>query len=508
MQKLVVVSNRLPIIIQERKDHSWDVEPSAGGLVQALRPILERSGGTWIGWPGIFGRAEELRRPLGRLNAELPYELVPVELHEADIEGYYSGFANSVLWPLFHGFPDRCDFRPEFWACYQRANERFADAVSATLGRDDLLWVHDYHLVHTGERVRQRGHRNTAGFFLHIPFPELRNFLKLPWRGDLLRSLLAYDLVGFQAVRDQRSFLECVELLMPEVTVSHEGALATIDANGQKVRAGVFPIGMDFQDFDQRAALPAVERRVSMLREEMNARDVILGIDRLDYSKGLVERLLAFEKALERHPDLRERVVMLQLVVPSRESVPEYRAIKEEIERVIGRISGRFGTTSWTPIRYLYNTVDKVELSALYRLAKVALITPLCDGMNLVAKEFCASRVDEQGVLILSETAGAAAQLACGALLVNPYDIVETADAIYQAVTMESAEAARRMRVLREQVRAQDVFWWANTFLRALRAPMAAAGMEQKDYLPTIALRPGSVALRNGDRLDVPALLR
>lgn len=490
MQKLVVVSNRLPVVVQENVNGSWVVEPSSGGLVQALRPVLERCSGTWVGWPGIAGREDELRAPLARLNAQSKYDLMAVELPKEDIDGYYSGFANSVLWPLFHGFPHRCDFRPAFWESYQRANQRFASAALATITDDDLLWVHDYHLIHTGTYLRARGYRHTIGFFLHIPFPELRDFVKLPWRADLLRALLAYDLVGFQAVRDQRSFLECVERLMPEVSVTYEGSLACIHANDHVVRVGVFPIGTDFEDFAERAASVEVEQRVSTLRQELGPRDVLLGIDRLDYSKGLVERLLAFEMALERYPSLRERVVLFQLVVPSRETVPEYRSIKDEIECLIGRISGRFATTRWTPIRYLYNTVDRIELAALYRLAKAALVTPLCDGMNLVAKEFCASRVDEQGVLILSENAGAAAQLANGAILVNPYSIMETADAIYQAVTMDASEAAQRMHELRKQVRSTDVFWWAETFLRALHTPRFAAHIEPKDYLPTIALDP------------------
>jgi trehalose 6-phosphate synthase len=488
MQKVVVVSNRLPIVLKEGPDGSWTVGASSGGLVQALRPILERGGGTWIGWPGLAGREDELRCPLSRLNAGSPYNLVPVELPVEDIEGYYSGFANSVLWPLFHGMPNYCEFRPAFWESYLRANQRFADTVMAELTGDELVWVHDYHLIHLGANLRARGHADTVGFFLHIPFPELRNFMRLPWRADLLRALLAYDLVGFQAVRDQRSFLECVERLMPEVTVHHDRAMATVHANGHVVRVGVFPIGMDFDGFAARAESREVDERVETLRRDLAQRQVILGIDRLDYTKGLVERLLAFEVALERYPSLRERVMLLQLLVPSRESVPEYRAIKEEIERLIGRISGRFATTRWTPIRYLYNTVDQTELVALYRLATAALITPLCDGMNLVAKEFCASRVDDQGVLILSENAGAAAQLASGAIVVNPYNLEETAAAIHRAVNMNRSEARKRMRELRAQIKATDVFWWADTFLHTLRTPKFKGDFEPRDYLPTIEL--------------------
>jgi trehalose 6-phosphate synthase/phosphatase len=245
---------------------------------------------------------------------------------------------------------------------------------------------------------------------------------------------------------------------------------------------------MDFDGFAERAESREVDERVETLRRELGQRQVILGIDRLDYTKGLVERLHAFEMALERYPSLRERVMLLQLLVPSRENVPEYRAIKDEIERLIGRISGRFATTRWTPIRYLYNTVDQTELVALYRLAAAALITPLCDGMNLVAKEFCASRVDEQGVLILSENAGAAAQLASGALVVNPYNQEETAVAIHRAVNMNRSEARKRMRELRTQIKATDVFWWADTFVHALRTPRFEGGVEPRDYLPTIEL--------------------
>ncbi len=490
MQRLVVVSNRLPVSIESTSDIDVTAKPSAGGLVTAMRPVLERAGGIWVGWPGVEADEQALRVALQSCTDGQPYGLEPVILPQGLIEDYYGGFANSVLWPLFHGFPDRCDFQPRYWDAYVEANRQFADATDAQLSTDEAAWVHDYHLVLLGEELRKRGRSETLGFFLHIPFPQLGNFLKLPWRAELLTAFLAYDVVGFQTQRDRRNFLDCVERLVPGVSVERAHGEATIEVGGRSVRVGIFPIGIDTRSWSEIAAEPSVAARAETLAKELRGRKVLLGVDRLDYSKGLVERLRAFECLLETHPELREQVVLLQLVVPSREGVPEYQAIKSEIEGLVGRISGRFATPRWSPIHYLYNRVSPAELCSLYRLAQVAVVTPLCDGMNLVAKEFCCARLDEGGVLVLSENAGAAAELADSALLVNPYDVVETAEAYYTALTMPPSQIAQRMRALRKQVLDGDVFKWAESFIDALSdAPGARVSPpSHSEYLPTIEL--------------------
>ena len=488
---LMIVSNRLPVVMSwDEASGTWDVEPGSGGLVQAMNPILKQHGGTWVGWLGMTSEeAGEVPPPLGRVSERTGYRLAPVSLSTADIEGYYTGFANSVLWPLFHGFPDRCEFRPEFWESYKAVNETFAAVLAEEVAPGEPLWVHDYHLILTAQRMREMGAKpGRVGFFLHIPFPVLENFLKLPWRADLMRAMLQFDQLGFQTGRDLRNFLSCVEKLVPEARIERQSGhrIKRIATPERELSVAAFPIGNDFAGWDERARSEAVEAEMLGLREALGEVQILLGIDRLDYSKGLLSRLQAFELMLDEHPELQGQVMLFQLVVPSRESVPEYQLLKEELEREIGRITGRFSRPGWQPIRYLYNTVDLDELTALYRMSRVAVVTPLCDGMNLVCKEFCASQIDANGALLLSEFAGAAAQLQEGAVLVNPYDVERTAAALHQAVTMGSEERQERMTQMRSVLQEQDVFWWSRSFIQSLLQPRSLQEMSDAEYLPTI----------------------
>ncbi|MFP4598083.1 MAG: trehalose-6-phosphate synthase [Persicimonas sp.] len=491
-QSLTIVSNRLPIVMQfDEASRQWTGQPGSGGLVSAMNPILQRHGGTWVGWPGMAaekaaGDEQRLGEVIDELAEEAGYRLDPVMLTQEEVDGYYGGFANSVLWPLFHGFPNRCDFNPKFWQTYKEVNEKFAAALAASTEPGKSVWVHDYHLIGVAERLREFTSPGTVGYFLHIPFPALENYVKLPWRAELLRSMLAYDLLGFQSGRDKRNFIECVERLMPNADITHGESIATVAFAGAEVTVGVFPISIDFEDFDARARSADVDARMDDLRRELGPYKVLLGIDRLDYTKGLIERFHAFEKLLEMHPELCEDVVFFQLVVPSRESVPEYQALKKEIDRIVGRINGRFSTSKWQPIHYLYNTVSIEELTALYRHATVGVVTPLCDGMNLVSKEFCASQIDETGTLILSEFAGAADEFHEDAILVNPYDTVGTAEAIHRAVTMGEDERRERMQRLRQRISDHDVYWWANQFVDSLAEPTTLLESSSGEYLPTI----------------------
>jgi trehalose 6-phosphate synthase/phosphatase len=470
VEALTIVSNRLPIVMH-RDEKGWEIEPGSGGLVQAMTPILERMGGRWVGWPGIAADEGDGWYPeLSRVNERSSYDLEPVMLTQEEIEGFYSGFANSVIWPLFHGFPDRCEFDQEFYRVYLEVNRKFAQTVYGTAGREDFLWIHDYHLIDTGRMLRELGQGGRLAFFLHIPFPSIENFAKLPWRKEILEGLLAYDLIGFQTQRDLNNFLQCIERIDGRLdlvsTDDPDDSVVELRRRGRLLRIGHFPIGMHFEEFSRRASSEPVARRVEELREELGPYKILLGVDRLDYTKGLIRRLEAFECALELHPDLLEEIVFFQLVVPSRESVPEYQLLKQEYDQIVGRINGRFSTPGWQPICYLYNTVSPRELAALYRVASVAVVTPLRDGMNLVAKEYCACQVEEAGVLLLSEFAGAAAQLGEAALLVNPYDIEATARAIHRAIFMPEDERQARMKSLRKIIAETDVFWWANRFVR------------------------------------------
>lgn len=470
-ERLVVVSNRLPIVLQ-REDEGWTLEPGSGGLVSAMAPALAERGGTWIGWPGRpVPENGSWRRALDKFSSEQGYRLAPVPLTEAEVEGFYRGFSNGVLWPLFHDLVGRTVFEPAFWHSYVEVNRKYGRAILDETTRDDFVWIHDYQLMLAGEQVRRQMEGEDdrrLGFFLHIPFPPVDIFLRLPWREQILDALLAFDLVGFQTPRDRDNFLACLDRLKPEAEIE-SGGRATIRANGRRVVAGAFPIGIDAEGFEKRARSDEVTSRIDVLRSKIGPYDILLGVDRLDYSKGLPERLAALRDALDRYPKLREKVVLTQIVVPSREEVPEYKILKERIDRMIGEINGAFSTAGWTPIQYIYRGISQADLVALYRMARISLVTSLKDGMNLVSKEFCACQVGTPGNLVLSEFAGAAAQLEAGAILVNPHHVEQIADTLVRALEMEEDERRRRIDHMRNVVAEENIFWWLESFLEAAR---------------------------------------
>jgi trehalose 6-phosphate synthase len=342
--------------------------------------------------------------------------------------------------------------------------------VRAAAAPGDFLWVHDYHLMNVAAELRRAGVESRIGFFLHIPFPSLDLFLKLPWRMELITALLQFDLIGFQTMRDRRNFVQCVRALVKEAEIEGRGRghVLLASALGRVVRIGAFPISIDYNAFMRQAATAEVAERSRELHRLLPNRKLILGVDRLDYTKGIPLRLKAFQILLERHPELRERVSFIQVVVPSREDIPRYRDLKTEIEQLVGNINGAFVRPGgWVPVWYVYRSLARLDLLAYYRAADVALITPLKDGMNLVAKEYCACSIEEDCALILSEFAGAAEQLARGALLVNPYDVEGVAETVYRAYHMDKGERQARMRRMRRAIREYDVFWWVDSFLRA-----------------------------------------
>jgi trehalose 6-phosphate synthase len=468
-QRLIVVSNRLPFVVSRDGDSKWQVQPGSGGLISALVPVLRQRGGTWIGWPGTDAPpSSDLDQVLDDVGAGCGYELAPVHLTPADVHDFYQGFSNEIVWPLFHDLQSMCNFDPVYWRTYQSVNRKYAQAVIATSRPDDFIWVHDYHLMNVGAELRSAGSKARLGFFLHIPFPSLDLFSKLPWCAQLLDALLQYDLIGFQTMRDRRNFVQCVRALVPDAQFEGKGPVLTASVAGRHLRVGAFPISIDVDTIVRQASVGEVTRKAAELHRLLPNRTLMLGIDRLDYTKGIPHRLQAFHSLLQRHPHLRGRISLIQVVVPSRVDIPEYDELKSTIEQLVGRINGEFMKPGgWVPVWYVYGHLTPTELLAYYRAADVALVTPLRDGMNLVAKEYCASNIEEDGVLILSEFAGAAAQLRRGALLVNPYDIEGVADAIRVACSMEPAERRSRMRRLRQGIRKYDVFWWVDAFLDA-----------------------------------------
>ena len=467
-RRLVVVSNRLPVVV-EQEEGQWRARPGSGGLVTALAPVMRDVQGLWIGWPGCGGEAP-LDELFGALAGEQGYALAPVSLSEEEVERYYRGFSNEALWPLFHDLLGNCRFSLENWRTYSEVNRRFAEVIAGKSTEEDILWVHDYQLTLVGSYLRRLGAQRTIGFFLHIPFPSLDLFRRLPWKETILRGLLEYDLIGFQTLRDRRNFVACITNLIPEVeVVSRQRHVTLLRYRERLVKAGHFPISIDFEEFNGPAGSKEVADAAWYLHENLQGRQLLLGVDRLDYTKGIPERFLALERALEKYPQLKRSISLLQVVVPSRTLVPDYQNLKELLDQLAGRINARFAEAGWIPIHYVFRSLDRVQLLAHYRASEIALITPLRDGMNLVAKEYCASSVDNQGVLILSEFAGAADQLGREALLVNPYDIDSTADAIHRAFAMSGEERQRRMQRMREEVKRNDVHRWVRRFLEALQ---------------------------------------
>lgn len=463
--KLVVVSNRLPVTLTESDAGEWQAQPSTGGLVSALTPVLAERGGLWIGWPGTLG-SPELDESLALAGKEVGYALKPVLLTEREYDQYYMGFSNEILWPLFHDLQSRCNFDPSYWNSYQAVNRKFAEIVVDNADSSDYIWVQDYHLLLVAKELRTMGLEGKVGFFLHIPFPPPDLYMKLPWRTQIIQALLEYDLVGFQTHNDRNNFIHCVEALVKGLHVDARRHVSTIVMPDREVKVGSFPISIDFKEFVRQASVQGVVDEAEQLRKAIAGHLLVLGVDRLDYSKGIPERLRAFRNALERFDDLRNNISLVQVVVPSRENVPEYQRLKAEIEGLVGEINGEFTQPGWIPIHYIYRNLERTELLAYYRAADIALVTPLKDGMNLVAKEYCAASVEGRGVLILSEFAGAASQLRGKALLVNPYDIEGVADAIYRACTMSRDESQLRMRKSRKSIASRDVFWWIDSFLR------------------------------------------
>ncbi|MEE8581119.1 MAG: bifunctional alpha,alpha-trehalose-phosphate synthase (UDP-forming)/trehalose-phosphatase [Myxococcota bacterium] len=454
---LVVVSNRLPFTIQRSAD-GLERRPSSGGLISALEPVLRKRGGTWIGWPGLALQAGE-KIP----SAREPYQIAPVQLSEGEITRYYHGFSNRTLWPLLHSLPDHARFSRRDFETYAQVNQRFADAAAREADRSELIWIHDYQLMLAPEQLRVANPEARLAFFLHIPFPPYDIFRLLPWDREILRGLLACDLIGFHVSGYAQNFLDCAER---RLGARVDRKTMIVEHGDRAVQVGVFPIGIEFETFEARA-------REAPEQPETRGERVVLGVDRLDYTKGIPERIRAFERLLELYPDHREKVVMLQVTVPSRSQVAEYRDLKREIDELVGKVNGRFATARWSPIRYLYRSLSPERLAALYRDADVALVTPLRDGMNLVAKEFVASQVNHPGVLVLSSLAGAAETMR-EALVVNPYDLDESADSIHRALTMDETERRSRMDALRRREKRDDVHAWVHSFLSAAASGQAS----------------------------------
>ncbi|HBY99501.1 MAG: bifunctional alpha,alpha-trehalose-phosphate synthase (UDP-forming)/trehalose-phosphatase [Ardenticatenaceae bacterium] len=470
-RRLLIVSNRLPVTVVE-KEGNLKFRRSAGGLASGINAYLDslkKASGTttdyvWVGWPGITIDDPVLRDDLrSRLSKDHTY---PVFLDEEDVDNFYHGFCNEIIWPLFHYFPSYGVYNKEYWLSYKKVNELFRDVITDIMQPDDIVWIHDYHLMLLPRLVREAAPNIPIGFFLHTPFPSYEIFRLLPskWRKEILEGLLSADLSGYHTHGYTQYFLRCVLRIL-----GYNHHMGQIIVRDRIVKARAFPLGIDFQRFRDTINDPRTKKKRDEFQKELTGLKIVLSVDRLDYTKGIINRLQGYELFLKENPEWRENVTLLLIVVPSRTGVEQYAQMKKQIEEVVGRLNGRFGNIGWTPIMYQYRSLSFHSLVALYSMSDVALVTPLRDGMNLVAKEYVASRRDQTGVLILSEMAGASKELG-EAILINPNSEEEIADAIKQALIMPEEAQKTRNRAMQRRLQRYDVVRWAEDFINELLA--------------------------------------
>ncbi len=467
----LVVANRLPIDMERQPDGTTTWKRSPGGLVTALEPLLRRQRGAWIGWPGLTDDAADVTVDVESIVVD-GLQLHPVRLTAQEFENYYEGFSNATLWPLYHDVIVRPVYHREWWDSYVEVNRRFAEVTARAAAPGATVWVQDYQLQLVPKMLRMLRPDLTIGFFLHIPFPPVELFMQMPWRTEITEGLLGADLVGFHLAGGAQNFLVLARRLIGATTsrasIGVRARFGEVQVGFRTVKVGAFPISIDSADLDQKARNRDIRRRAREIRAELgNPRKILLGVDRLDYTKGIDVRLKAFTELLEDGRVDRTDTVLVQLATPSRERVESYRILRDDIERQVGHINGEFGDVGHPVVQYLHRPIPRDDLIAFYAAADVMLVTPLRDGMNLVAKEYVACRNDLGGALVLSEFTGAAAELR-QAYLVNPHDLDGVKDAVDAALNQEPEEGRRRMRALRRQVLAHDVDRWARSFLDAL----------------------------------------
>jgi len=470
MQKILIVSNRLPLQINLDKE-SIKIKPSVGGLATGIKSIYKSFESLWIGWPGITNEeiSDKVRSDI--ISAIKKEKCLPVFINKRDMDLYYFGFSNKTIWPLFHYFTQYVDYNKDFWNSYIQVNEKFAEVILENIEGIDKIWIHDYHLLLLPKLIKEKHKDIAIGFFLHIPFPSYEVFRILPWRKEIIEGMLGADLIGFHTYDYERHFLSCVRRLL-----GHEVVLNQINLGTRIVKADAFPMGIDYDKYNN-SAIKLQQKSVkdkSKIRQEIDKyflmspeRKLILSIDRMDYSKGISNRLIAFEYFLDKYPEYREKVTMVLLAVPSRINVEHYMYMKREIDELVGKINGKYATINWTPIWYFYRTLNFEDLIELYTSCEIALITPIRDGMNLVAKEYIASQINSKGVLILSEMAGAAKELN-EAIIINPNNKEEIAAALKEAVNMPDEEQKNRIKIMQNILKRYNIVKWAQDFINSL----------------------------------------
>jgi len=475
-RRVVIVSNRLPVSVTGKGD-SRKIIPSVGGLATGLSSFHQDNDGLWVGWPGLNEGDRQKRADLDSVLSN-EYNCLPVYLTDRDLKKYYHGFSNRTLWPLFHYFSTYSTYDASEWESYVKVNEKFCRRLLEAVRPGDLIWIHDYHLMLLPAMLRKEIPDATIGFFLHIPFPSLEIFRYLPWREEILQEVLGADLIGFHTYDYTRHFLSCVLRIL-----GIDQTYGQVIADNRIIKVDTFPMGIDAPKYISASASKTVLKEVESLQNKLGTEKIILSVDRLDFTKGIPERLKAFELFLEQNPKWHGRITYLMLCVPSRTKVQEYKLLKSEIDELVGKINGRFGTLDWSPILYLYRSVPFEKLVALYSAADLALVTPLRDGMNLVAKEYLACQgIALKGVLVLSETDGAAAELG-EAIIVNPNDIEMPARSIDEGLSVGAEERKKSITVMGERIKKYNVFRWAEDFVNQLALTMVRQDYDRKRFL-------------------------
>ena len=483
--RIIVVSNRLPLSLK-KAEQGWDTVRSSGGLASAMNPLLGKTGGEWIGWAGNSGGEESQERQAILSEWTKTDHYFAVDLPKDVADGFYEGYANQTLWPVFHSFPSQLKFDAHHWEAYVQANRIFCEAVVNRYRPNDLIWVHDYHLMLLPQMLRGRLPDAAVGFFLHIPFPSSEVFPVLPRREELLQGLLGADLLAFQTHTHLQQFRAALLRVL-----GMESKITEVALGSRPVRLEALPIGIAPKEYSSLLnGDAATAKQYTDWAQRYGGRKVLLAVDRLDYTKGVPERLRAYAHLLRSTPELREKVVLIQIAVPTREGIDTYQELRTDVNRLVGEINGQLGTPGWTPLVYINRSIERSELVALYKLADVAWVGPLRDGMNLVAKEYVACKPDGDGVLVLSEFAGAAAEMG-EALLINPYDEERTAGTVNRAIAMDDQERNLRMMALHSRVVRNDVFHWGERFLASLEDAVSSRGR----YIDTQPkkLQPGEI---------------
>jgi trehalose 6-phosphate synthase/phosphatase len=468
MGRLIIISNRLPFSIDQENGQTV-IRQSSGGLVSAIKSYFEKEGISEHSfseklWMGVADFPQKEWNMVERELKHLDFAVLPLFVDKKLYRDYYNGFSNSVLWPLFHYFPSVVEYEASYFDAYTKVNRLFAERLLPEIKNDDTIWIHDYQLMLLPEMIREQRPDISIGFFLHIPFPSYEIFRLMPrdWKSALLQGVMGADLVGFHTYDYAQHFMKSVKMVLGVDSYFH-----SLQYQGRLVKADSFPIGIDYKKFEDEANEPETQSYVAEIKKNFENKKIIFSVDRLDYTKGLMDRLCAFDYFLEKYPEWQDKLVFILNVVPSRDEISTYTQRKRQMEEKIGTINGKYSSISWQPVIYRYNHLPFHELSALYQAADVALITPLRDGMNLVAKEYVASCTDQQGVLILSELAGAASELG-EALLVNPTDTIEVSDAIHKALTMPPEEQRRRLALMQKRLAEYDVINWVSDFMDQL----------------------------------------